>query len=132
MRDERPTAFRAWIERADELELEVHALYPAVRDGRTPLAAKGAIALTVAHAVSPIGPIPAVIPGLGHLDELVVVPVGVAIAYELTPDSVPEECRERSNDELAAGRARWIAAGVVLLVWFVLRVLAISTVTNRV
>lgn len=123
-------AFEAWRERAEELESEVYALYLALRDSRTPLTAKGVIVLTVAYAVSPIDPIPDFIPVLGYLDELVVLPVGVAIALRLIPDEVVDECRERADDEIDVGRARWIVAGIVLLVWLVLGVLAIRTFTN--
>lgn len=123
-------AFEAWKERAEELEAEVYALYLASRDSRTPLAAKGVIALLVAYAVSPIDPIPDFIPGLGYLDELVVLPVGVAIALRLIPDNVMDECRERASDEINVGSVRWIVAGIVLLSWLVFGVLAIRTVTN--
>jgi uncharacterized membrane protein YkvA (DUF1232 family) len=123
-------AFEAWKERAEELEAEVYALYLAFRDSRTPLRAKGVIALIVAYAVSPIDPIPDFIPGVGYLDELVVLPVGVGIALRLIPDGVMEECRERAGDEINVGRARWIVAGIVVLIWLVLGVLAIRTFTN--
>lgn len=123
-------AFESWKERAKELEAEVYALYLAFRDSRTPLVAKIVITLIVAYAVSPIDPIPDFIPGLGYLDELVVLPVGVSIALWLIPDRVINDCRERAGNELDVGRARWIVAGIVLLVWIVIGVVLILTVTD--
>lgn len=123
-------AVASWRERAAELEAEVYALYLAFRDGRTPLAAKGMIALVVAYAVSPIDPIPDFIPGLGYLDELVVLPVGVAVALRLIPDEVMDDCRERAADEIDVGRARWVVAGVVVLLWLVLGLLAVRIFTD--
>lgn len=118
-------AFEAWTERAEELESEVYALYLAYRDARTPLVAKGVIVLLVAYAVSPIDPIPDVIPGLGYLDELAVLPLGVVLALRLVPDEVVAECRVRADGEIDAGRARWIAAAVTVLLWAVLAALAV-------
>lgn len=123
-------AFESWKDRAEELESEVYALYLASRDSRTPLAAKAVIALIVAYAVSPIDPIPDVIPVLGYLDELVVIPVGVAIALWLIPEEVMDECRARTDDEIDVGRARWIVAGIVLLLWIVIGVFALQTITG--
>jgi uncharacterized membrane protein YkvA (DUF1232 family) len=123
-------AFESWRKRGEGLETEVYALYLAFRDDRTPLVAKVAIALLVAYAVSPIDPIPDVVPGLGYLDELVVLPVGVTIALRLVPDHVVAECRERAGDEIDVGRARWIVAAVVLLSWTLVGVVLIHTLTD--
>lgn len=123
-------AFEAWKERAEELEAEVYALYLAFRDDRTPLAAKGVITLIVAYAISPLDPIPDFIPGFGYLDELVVLPVGVAAARRLIPDGVMDDCRARADDEIDVGRARWIVAGLVVLLWAMIVVLAIRTLTG--
>ena len=126
----RGVAFESWKERAEELEAEVYALYLAVRDGRTPLAAKAVIALIVAYAVSPIDPIPDFIPGLGYLDELVVLPVGVAVALRLVPDEVMDECRARAGEDVDVGRARWVVAAIVVVTWVVIGVVVIRTYTD--
>lgn len=118
-------AFEAWRERAEELESEVYALYLAYRDPRTPLAAKALVILLVAYAVSPVDPIPDFVPGLGYLDELVVLPLGVALALRLVPDEVVAECRDRADGDIDAGRARWVAAALTLLLWAVLAALAV-------
>lgn len=118
-------AFEARRERAEELESEVYALYLAHRDPRTPLAAKALVLLLVAYAVSPVDPIPDFVPGLGYLDELVVLPLGVALALGLVPDEVVAECRDRADGEIDAGRARRVAAALTLLLWVLLAALAV-------
>lgn len=123
-------AFEGWKERAEELEAQVYALYFAARDPRTPVYAKGVIVLIVAYAISPIDPIPDFIPGLGYLDELLVLPFGVALAIRLVPEPVMADCRERADEEIDAGRARWVVAALVLLVWIAIAILAIRTFTN--
>lgn len=122
--------FEAWTERAEALETEVYALYLAVRDRRTPFLAKLVIALIVAYAISPIDPIPDVIPGVGYLDELVLLPFGIAVAVWLIPDELMHDCRERAGDEINVGRARWIAAAIVVLIWIAIAIMAVRTTTN--
>lgn len=124
------SVIEAWQDRAAELETEVYALYLAIRDSRTPFVAKIVIVLVVGYAVSPIDPIPDFIPGLGYLDELVVLPIGALIALWLVPDHIMDECRQRATEEIDAGRTRWIAAGIVLLIWISIGALLARTVTT--
>jgi uncharacterized protein DUF1232 len=71
-----------------------------------------------AYAFSPIDLIPDFIPVLGHLDELVLLPLGIALTLRLIPAPVWAECRVRARAESAArSRAGWIAAGIIVLFW---------------
>jgi len=116
---------RSWKERARQLKQEVYALYLAYRDPRVPWYARLAAALVVGYAFSPIDLIPDFIPVLGYLDDLVVVPLGAALAIRLIPATVLADCRERAQAELAAGKpTNWIAAGVVIAIWLLLAALA--------
>lgn len=110
----------SWRERANEIESEVYALYLAARDDRTPIAAKALIMVLVAYAVSPIDPIPDFIPGLGYLDEVIILPLGVGLVIRLIPDSVLAESRQRADEEIDVGKARWIGLGLTLLLWLIL------------
>ena len=53
------------------------ALYFAARDPRVPWYAKAVALAVAAYALSPIDLIPDFIPVLGHLDELIVLPLGI-------------------------------------------------------
>lgn len=123
-------AFERWKERANALEEQVYVLYLSYRDPRTPTLAKVVIVLTVAYAVSPVDPIPDFVPVLGYLDELLVLPVGAALALRLVPDEAVDDCRERTPEEIDAGYVRWVVAGVVLVAWFVLGALAVRTLAG--
>ena len=55
--------------------------------------AKVLIGAAIAYALSPIDLIPDFIPVLGHLDDLIIVPLLVYMALKLIPKDVVEECR---------------------------------------
>jgi uncharacterized membrane protein YkvA (DUF1232 family) len=111
-------AFARWKERARALKREVHALALACADRRTPWYAKAVAAAVVAYALSPIDLIPDPIPILGHLDDLLLLPLGVLLVRALIPAEVLADCRRRAADAAAADKPRnWIAAGVIVTLW---------------
>jgi uncharacterized membrane protein YkvA (DUF1232 family) len=68
------------------------ALLRAVwKDPRTPRSAKIVLGATLAYALSPIDLIPDFIPVLGHLDDIIIVPLGILIAWLLVPRSIWRE-----------------------------------------
>ena len=115
---------RTWKERARLLKGEVFALYLAYRDPRVPWHARLAIACVVGYALSPIDLIPDFIPVLGYLDDLVLLPLGVALALKMIPPDVLDECRARAQTAMAEGtRSNWVAAGLIIAVWLLLAAL---------
>ena len=84
-------------QRARYLKAETFALYLAARDPRTPWYAKLVVAVIVAYAFSPIDLIPDFVPVLGYLDDLVLIPAGIALAIKLVPDQVLMECRAQAS-----------------------------------
>ena len=77
--------------RAFKHEVKVYRL--VLRDDRTPGLAKILLGLAVGYALSPVDLIPDFIPVIGHLDDLVIVPVLVFIALKLIPETVIKDCR---------------------------------------
>jgi uncharacterized membrane protein YkvA (DUF1232 family) len=109
------------------MKVEVYALYLAYRDPRVPLYARLFAACVVAYAFSPIDLIPDPIPVLGYLDDLVLIPLGVALARKMLPPEVLAECRERSRQLMAQGKPVNRAAAVVIVaIWLALAALAIT------
>lgn len=82
---------------ASRMKRDTLALYFAARHPGTPRHAKLLAALVAAYALSPIDLIPDFIPVLGHLDDLLIVPAGIALCVRLIPESVMAECRERAG-----------------------------------
>ena len=116
----------AWRRRARQLSAQTYALYLAYCHPRTPWYAKVFAALIVGYVFSPIDPIPDFIPGVGLLDEMVVVPIGVLIAAKIIPRDILEECREKARD-VAEGEkpVSRVAAVVVVAVWLLCVALAV-------
>src|ERR671915_1357314 len=91
-------SLETWKRRARQLTSQAYALYLASRHPRTPWYAKVFAALIVGYVFSPIDPIPDFIPGVGLLDEMVVVPIGILIAAKMIPPDILEECREKARE----------------------------------
>jgi uncharacterized membrane protein YkvA (DUF1232 family) len=76
------------------------ALLKAVwQDPRTPRSAKIVLGATVAYALSPIDIIPDFIPVIGHLDDLVIVPLGILLAWLLVPRHIWQEHSRKQAGE---------------------------------
>jgi uncharacterized membrane protein YkvA (DUF1232 family) len=120
------SAIQRWKSWAGRLKLETYALYLAYKDPRTPWIARLFAACVVGYAFSPIDLIPDVIPVLGYLDDLVLVPLGVSIALRMIPPPVLAECREEARTVLEQGKPTNRAAAVVIVgIWLLLAALAV-------
>jgi uncharacterized membrane protein YkvA (DUF1232 family) len=111
------------------LKVEVYALYLAYKDPRVPWHARAFAAVVVAYAFSPIDLIPDPIPVLGYLDDLVIIPLGVALAIRMIPTQILAECREEACDAKNRPVSR-VAAVVVVAVWISLAALAVWLVAR--
>ena len=112
-----------WKKWAEKLTRETFTLYFACRDPRTPWYAKALALCVVGYAFSPIDLIPDPIPIIGYLDDLVLVPLGVALVCQLVPREVMADCRERARTFMDCKRPKYrVAAVVVVLIWLVLAV----------
>ena len=110
-----------WVERARHLKRLTWALLFAYRDPRTPMLARIVAAVVVAYAFSPIDLIPDIIPVLGYLDDLILIPLGVALAIRLIPAPVWADAQAQAADAVQANRpVNWIAAVIIVLLWVVL------------
>ncbi len=119
---------KAW---AGHLKTELRALYLAYGDPRTPLHARVLAIVVVAYAFSPIDLIPDPIPVLGYLDDLILIPLGIALAVRMTPPDVLTECREEARSiGDRAGPKGTAAAVVVVVAWLLLAALGIYLVSG--
>ncbi|MBA3274618.1 MAG: DUF1232 domain-containing protein [Chloroflexia bacterium] len=115
------TQWRNW---AAQLKRLVRALYVVYRDPRTPWYARVVALCVVGYALSPIDLIPDLIPILGYLDDLVLIPLGVALVIRLIPANVWLEARVKAAAMDGTGTsAGSIAAAVIIAIWVLTAVL---------
>lgn len=84
-------------QRAQALKVELQALLIAYRDPRTPWIARAWSVCVLAYAFSPIDLIPDFIPILGYLDDLLLLPLGIALAIKLVPRQVMDDARKKAS-----------------------------------
>ena len=122
---------RRWRRRTRSLKGEVQTLYLAIKDPRTPWYAKVSAGIVVAYALSPIDLIPDPIPILGHLDDLILIPLGLALVMKMIPPAVLAESRSRAQGAEQQRRpANWIAAAVIIAIWLLLIGLTVRYVVH--
>jgi uncharacterized membrane protein YkvA (DUF1232 family) len=115
---------KRWAERARQLKIELVALYLAARHPQTPWYAKLVVAGFVAYAVTPVDLLPDAFPVLGLIDDLLFVPIAVALAVRFVPSPVLAECRLRAQKRLAVpSTIPWL---VIAAVWTALAAAAIA------
>jgi uncharacterized membrane protein YkvA (DUF1232 family) len=98
-----------------------------------PWYAKGLIALVVIHTLSPIDLIPDFIPILGYLDDLVIAPLGIALALTMIPEEVMVESREKAHAALDRDQpTSWGAAAVIIAIWILVAALGVVIVVRTI
>jgi uncharacterized membrane protein YkvA (DUF1232 family) len=88
-------AFEKGKEIVRSFKLELIVYQRALRDKRTPLAAKLFLALAIGYFCMPFDLIPDFIPVVGHLDDAIIIPALVFAALRLTPREIVSEHREQ-------------------------------------
>ena len=108
--------------RARQVKVDLIALALATKDPRTPWYAKLIVAGCVAYALSPVDLIPDFIPVIGLIDDLIFIPIALALAVRFIPEAVLVDCRRRAG-EIATRKTSRTAAVVIISVWIALAAL---------
>jgi uncharacterized membrane protein YkvA (DUF1232 family) len=111
--------------RARALKNEAFAVYLATKDPRTPWYAKAVAFLTIAYAFSPIDLIPDFVPVLGYLDDLFIVPAGIALAVRLIPPEVLAEARGKVATSGLDRSVGYIGMVMIVVMWIVILIGAV-------
>lgn len=102
--------------RAKALKRDTLAVWFASRDKRTPWFARLLAVVVAAYALSPIDLIPDFIPVLGYLDDLILIPAGIALTLRLIPPEVMDDARARAESSLAKPNPWWMTL-LIILIW---------------
>jgi len=103
--------------RLKSLTRKIRALYLCMQDPETPWIAKAIALITVAYAVSPLDLIPDWIPVLGYLDDLLILPLLIALVIHLTPREVYLRHLDSSFEWEIDPRIRKLGLGITIIIW---------------
>jgi uncharacterized membrane protein YkvA (DUF1232 family) len=110
-------------------KLHTLTVYFVARDPRTPLFVRLLALLIAAYALSPIDLIPDFIPLIGYLDDLLLIPLGIALVVRLTPRELIEAAREKAL-RVAHRPVSKIAAAVIVVLWLVFALILCLVLRN--
>ena len=116
-------------ERAKKLKTDIPAIFLALKNKETPIAAKLVAAVTVAYALSPIDLIPDFIPVLGYLDDVILLPALVVLTVRLIPKETMEKNRKLAEGLWKNGKPKkWYYAVPIVLIWLLVIWLIVKAV----
>ena len=115
--------------RAKKLKTDIPALFLALKDGKTPLLAKLLAGMTVIYALSPIDLIPDFVPILGYLDDLILLPMLVALTIRFIPKDLLEEKRRQAEGMWQNGKPeKWYYGIPFIVIWLLVIGLIVAAV----
>ncbi|MDO4962190.1 MAG: YkvA family protein [Eubacteriales bacterium] len=116
-------------ERAAGLKKDIPAVFLALKRKDTPFPAKMTAALAIIYALSPIDLIPDFIPVIGYLDDLILLPVLIALTVKLIPGEIFEECRKEAEGMWQDGKpVKCYYALPFIAVWLLVLYLVLKTI----
>lgn len=105
-------------ERANRLKKDIPAVFLCLKDKETPVAAKIIAAIADGYALSPVDLIPDFIPVLGYLDDVILLPVLIALTVRLIPPAVWSRNRALAEGMWNDGKPkRWYYAIPIMVIW---------------
>lgn len=113
--------------KAKELKRKVQALYLCFQDPEVPGFVKILALLVVAYAVSPIDLIPDWIPVLGYVDDLLIIPLGVALVIHLIPGRIYQAHYKASAEWEVDPRFKKIGMILTLGIWILVGIIVFCT-----
>jgi len=108
-------------ERVNGLKRDIPAVFLALKKRETPVLAKICAGATIIYALSPIDLIPDFIPVLGYLDDIIILPVLVALTVKLIPPEIFKQCRLESEGLWRIGNPKkWVYALPIAAIWLLI------------
>ena len=116
-------------ERAKKLKTDIPAVFLSLKDNDTPIFAKLFAGITVVYALSPIDLIPDFIPVLGYLDDVILLPMLVALTIKFIPKEVLDRCRKQAEGMWQDEKSnKWYYAIPIVLVWLLMIILILKVI----
>lgn len=116
-------------DKAKKLKRDVPAVFIALKKKETPVIAKIFAGLTVGYALSPIDLVPDFVPLLGYLDDLIILPLLVALTIKFIPKDIWEKSQIESEGLWNDGKPqKWFYAIPIIIFWILIIVLIVKVV----
>jgi uncharacterized membrane protein YkvA (DUF1232 family) len=114
-------------QKAHEMNAEIYALYLSARHPEVRWYVPLLLAVVIGYAISPIDLIPDLVPVFGFIDDVVLVALGIHMAYQLVSKSILGQARLQAyevlgQDSEAAAKAyqivgyAWVLAAAVVAI----------------
>ena len=114
---------------AKKLKTDIPAIFLALKDNDTPFIAKVFAAITVIYSLSPIDLVPDFIPVLGYLDDVILLPMLVALTIKFIPQDVLERNRKQSEGMWQDGKPKkWYYTIPIIVIWIIILGLILKAV----
>lgn len=115
--------------RAKKLKTDIPAMFLALKDKDTTILAKIFAGITVVYALSPVDLVPDFIPVLGYLDDVILLPMLVALTIRFIPKDVLERNRKQAEGMWRDGKPKkWYYAIPIVLIWILLIALILKAI----
>jgi len=117
-----------WKWQASRLKMHAYAIYLAYKDPRVPWYAKILIACAIGYAFSPVDKFLNSIPIIRYLDHLILVPLGVVLAFKkMIPSAVWSDCREMATNRKKS--TTWVDRSIVgFILLLLVSLVTVSTI----
>lgn len=115
--------------RAKNIKSDLPAVFLALKKKETPVIAKLFALLTIAYALSPIDFIPDFIPVLGFLDDVILLPLLIALTLKFIPKDIFLKCKMEAENLWANGKPKkWYYSIPIIIIWLLIVYLIIKAV----
>lgn len=117
--------------RARQLKTDLPAVFLSLKSRKTPVIAKIFAGTAIMYALSPIDLIPDFIPVLGYLDDIIILPLLIALTIKLIPTEVFAEFQNEAKDMWKDGKPKkWYYAVPFIVIWLLILFAGIRLVVS--
>ncbi|MFA9466294.1 MAG: YkvA family protein [Velocimicrobium sp.] len=115
--------------RANQLKIDIPAIFIALRKKETPTIAKIFATITIIYALSPIDLIPDFIPVFGYLDDVIILPSLISLTIRLIPPDIFAECRICAKELWMNGKPqKWYFSLPIITIWLLIIIFIIKAI----
>jgi uncharacterized membrane protein YkvA (DUF1232 family) len=108
-------------------------LYIAYKRKDVTIIAKLIIITAIIYALSPIDLIPDFIPVLGHLDDLLILPILIYVSIKIIPKNILEECKEEAKKIIIDGKnKKWYYGTPVIIIWIIIGIIILKKIVEKI